>query len=100
MTMAPVLDALRREQETAEKMALSLLMEQHELGKLFETQGPSVLKSLEILARQLRDRNAVLDWLNRKQPDLDMQTAMDVIRAGRADVLEHLLSDALRGIPS
>jgi len=100
MNIAPILEALQREQEAAERIARSLVAEQPELQKLPEAQSPAVLRSLEILSRQLKDRDAVLEWLNKQQADLGGQTAMDFMRAGRADVVEQMLSDALSGTPS
>jgi hypothetical protein len=82
------------------------------LGKnhpaLYKTpDAPSVQKalrpikaSLDILQRMIGDRPIVLAWLNSPHPDLDMQTALDVILSGRADAVEHMLANAVMGIPS
>jgi len=81
-------------------MARSLLAEQPELRRLPRGQRSAVRRSLVMLAGELKDRDAVVEWLNRGRADLGMERPIDVIRAGRADVVEQLLSDALKGIPS
>jgi len=100
MNLSSILDALGREQKAAAKMARAVLRDLPELNELSTGQRRAVRRSLEILARQLRDKNVVEEWLSKQQPDLDAQRPIDVIRGGRAEVVEQLLTDALRGIPS
>jgi len=90
--------AERRVAATA--LARDLLAEQPELSHLAQKQPEAVQRSLEILALKLPDRDAMLSWLNTEQPDLDMQTPLQVMRQGYGDAVERMLENALYGIPS
>jgi hypothetical protein len=80
--------------------AQSLLAEQPELRELANAQPEAVARSLEILALQLRDRDAIMRWLNTQLSDLDMQTPLQFMREGHAEAVEGLLANTLAGIPS
>lgn len=104
MRYTPTLDAIasqvREQQAAAAEMARDLLAEEPRLRNLVGVQAQAVRQSLEMAAFELQDRKAVLRWLDMKQPDLGMRTALEVIQEGHADILAATLSAALKGIPS
>jgi hypothetical protein len=60
----------------------------------------SIKRSLEILERVFEDRSVILAWLNDPRPELGRRTPLEVILAGRSQVVEDMLESALMGIPS
>ena len=58
----------------------------------------AVQQSLEMAALDLQDRDAVLRWLEMKQPDLGIRTALEAFQEGHADAVEAMLAAALTGV--
>ncbi|HEX6865395.1 MAG TPA: antitoxin Xre/MbcA/ParS toxin-binding domain-containing protein [Thermoanaerobaculia bacterium] len=60
----------------------------------------SVKMSLVILEDVLRDRSAVLAWLNHPHADLGQRTPLDVILQGHPNAVKNMLQAAVMGTPS
>jgi Protein of unknown function (DUF2384) len=59
-----------------------------------------IKRSLDILARVIEDRSAILAWLNSPHPDLGQRTPLQVLLEGHADAVEGMLEDAMAGMPA
>ena len=60
----------------------------------------SLKHTLDMLDEVLGDRAVILAWLNSPHPDLGGRTPWEAFQQGYGDAVEHMLQNALWGIPS